>query len=833
MKNTHKKFELKNYKAPSFWQDKLDLTFRLFETHTEVEAISHCRFNADDWSWPSPLELSGEHLELLSVEINGKTWTQFKKEDNHLHIQDTPKEFTLKIVTKILPSENKSMVGLYETNGLYCTQCESEGFRKITYFTDRPDNMAIYSTRIEADKKKFPYLLSNGNLIESGDLKDNRHFALWQDPFKKPSYLFALVAGDLDMIENHFITKSGKKVTLQVYANRGRKERCYHAMNSLKWSMKWDEERFNLEYDLDLFMIVAVDDFNFGAMENKGLNIYNSMAALADEKTADDQMFSRITSIVGHEYFHNWSGNRVTCRDWFQISLKEGLTVFRDQEFTSDLFSRPVQRLDDVTALRERQFPEDAGPNAHPVRPESAFAIENFYTFTIYQKGAELIRMIQTIIGSDNFNKGIAKYFELYDGQAVTTEEFVHAMEVASGFDLKHFRLWYSQAGTPIVDVQGSYNSEAKTYTLNFKQHTPPTPGQDKKLPLHIPVNVGLLSSEGKDLLPATVLQLTKSEQSFEFKNISQTPLPSLFRDFSAPVKFNFEYNEKDNLFLLKKDSNLFNRWEAAQRLYEKSILDIYAALEGCSTPTAPTDFILALQNNIENADNDPLFVSRLVQPPSISVLEQSLEIVNPVNLDLARKRFKRFLATELEPTLNEVFVKYKPKDKFEINPRAVGERALMGVALSYLCTLENPRYYEMAYSLSKGKTMTEKSYAISALIQADAKEAKMAVDDFYNEFGTDGVLVNRWISYSAASSNENAHLNLQNIMNNKVFDKNNPNNNTSLWRGIVGGALAAFHQKDGLVYKLLADKVLEIDAYNPSVAARIVNFLENWRKYS
>jgi aminopeptidase N len=827
------KFHLNDYKAPSFWQHKVDIRFRLFDDHTEVETISQLRFNETDWQWPQQVELMGENLELVSLEVNSKPWTNYEIRDHKLFLKDVPRDFELKIVTKIHPSQNKSMEGLYESKGLYCTQCESQGFRKITYFTDRPDNMAIYSTRIEARKDKYPYLLSNGNLIESGELGDGRHFATWNDPFKKPSYLFALVAGDLDMIEDVFITRSGKKVTLRVFANRGRRERCYHAMNSLKWSMKWDEDRFGLEYDLELFMIVAVDDFNFGAMENKGLNIYNSMAALADPKTADDQNFFRITSIVGHEYFHNWSGNRVTCRDWFQLSLKEGLTVYRDQEFTADLFSRPVQRLDDVTSLRERQFPEDAGPNAHPVRPESAYSTENFYTATIYEKGSELIRMIETIIGRENFSKGITKYFELYDGQAVTTEDFVRAMELASGADLKQFRLWYSQAGTPVVDVTGRYDASTKTYTLQLRQHTAPTPGQATKHALHIPVKVGLLSASGADLIPETVLALTQAENVFEFHNIHEAPLPSLFRDFSAPVKFRYDYSEQDDIFLLEKDSNHFNRWEAAQRLFSKAVLGIYHAIEKDEKPDAPRGLIEALGSNIEEAHRDPLFVSRLIQIPSFRILEQDLPTLNPVTLDRARQTLRRLIAHELEATLEKTFLEFRPKGDFEITPRAMGERMLMGSALAYLCSLEKPEHFDAALDLYSGQTMAEKSYALNALTIYNTSQAEKALAEFYATHATDGVLVNRWIIHAALRPQGRVAERLRKIMDDPHFDTKNPNNNRALWVGLIEGSPSSFHQKDASVYRLLADRILEIDAFNPNVGARLVGLLENWRKYT
>ncbi|MEO5666821.1 MAG: DUF3458 domain-containing protein, partial [Bdellovibrionota bacterium] len=555
--------------------------------------------------------------------------------------------------------------------------------------------------------------------------------------------------------------------------------------------------------------------------------------ALADSKTADDAMFFRITSIVGHEYFHNWSGNRVTCRDWFQLSLKEGLTVYRDQEFTADLFSRPVQRLDDVTSLRERQFAEDAGPNAHPVRPESAYSIENFYTATIYEKGSELIHMIETIVGREKFSKGITKYFELYDGQAVTTEDFVRAMEVASGADLKQFRLWYSQAGTPFVKVSDSYDAATKTYRLNLKQSTPDTPGQTSKLPLHIPVRVGLLSTTGKELVPESVLAFTKAEQSFEFKNVSEKPLPSLFRDFSAPVKFKYEYSETDDLFLLAKDSNLFNRWEAAQRLFNKAVLGIYESLQKNDEPKAPAGLIAGLKKNIEEADVDPFFVSRLVQVPSFRILEQELKNVNPINLDLARKKMKFFMARDLEALLVETVRKYQPRGKFEITPRAMGERTLMGAALAYLCTLQKPEHFDTALKIFAGDTMTEKAHASNAIANYDSSQTQKLMTEFYNAYASDGVLVNRWIMNAAIHPKGKTVDRLKAIMDDPRFDKKNPNNNASLWRGLTDGSPSAFHQQDGAVYKLLADRIIEIDSFNPNVAARLVHGLEGWRKYA
>jgi aminopeptidase N len=832
MSETRKKFYLKDYKAPNFWQDKVDLTFKLFPTHTEVAARSHFVRNSSSGDTSRSVRLDGTKLELMSLKLNGMKFENYTLSEEGLTLNEVPEEFELEVLTKIYPEANKSMEGLYLSNGLYCTQCEAHGFRKITYFTDRPDNMAIFSVRIEADKAKYPYLLSNGNLLRTGDLPEARHFAEWRDPFRKPCYLFALVAGDLDCIEDSFRTRSGRNVTLKVYANKGRKERCWHAMNSLKWSFKWDEERYGLEYDLDLFQIVAVDDFNMGAMENKGLNIYNSAAALADVKTADDETHFRITSIVGHEYFHNWSGNRVTCRDWFQLSLKEGLTVYRDQEFTADLFSRPVQRLSDVSGLRETQFNEDAGPNAHPVRPDSAYSIDNFYTSTIYDKGAELIRMMETLLGTAKFEEGLKQYFKMFDGQAVTTDDFVKAMELVSGEDLTHFKKWYAQSGTPRVTVSSEYNSASKEYRLHFKQETLPTPNQSSKEPLLIPVKVGLLGKNGEDIIdPNTLLRLSKAEQSFTFKNILEKPTPSLFRDFSAPVKYFYEYSMDDLIFLMQKDSNRFNRWEAAQRVLSDAVLKTYEAKLQGGTCRLDSRVFVAMESNLADADMDPNFVSYMIQTPSYGSLVTDLKDLDPIVLSESLEEIQTQIGLALEKSLLAAFQKYCARDNFEITPRAMGERRLARVALAALCATAKKEHLQLALQYFKHFSMEAKTAALSALQRSGSEESRWALEDFYKQFANDELLFDDWIAYVIADARTNVSETLHKVLADAHFKKTNPNNNRSVWHGFQSNP-AGFHQKDGSIYKVLADKIIELDAFNEQLAARLSKNLSDWKKY-
>lgn len=833
MTDTRTKFYLKDYKAPAYWQNQIDLNFNLLASHTEIIAKSRFVRNSNLTENTNEISLNGTHLKLISIKVDGKNHPHYIIDESTLILQKIPNEFELEVITHIDPSSNKSMEGLYLTNGLYCTQCEAQGFRKITYFLDRPDNMAVFSVRIEADSIQFPFLLSNGNPLETGNLSNGRHFAKWHDPFPKPAHLFALVAGDLDFIQDTYRTQSGREVQLKVFANKGRKARCHHAMNSLKWSFKWDEDRYGLEYDLDLFMIVAVDDFNMGAMENKGLNIYNSGAALADIKTADDATHFRITSIVGHEYFHNWSGNRVNCRDWFQLSLKEGLTVYRDQEFTADLFSRPVQRLSDVTSLRESQFNEDSGPNAHPVRPDSAYSIDNFYTSTIYEKGAELIRMLETILGKSKFEEGLKSYFKMYDGQAVTTDDFVKAMELVSGEDFTHFKKWYTQSGTPHVQASGTYNAATQEFKLKLVQSTAPTAQQSIKEALFIPVKIGLLDKEGKDLIdPNTLLRLKQFEETFVFKNIPEAPTPSLFRDFSAPVNYSYEYTMDDYLFLMQHDSNRFNRWEAAQRVLTDTVFNIYNALVQQKPFQIDPKIFSGLKANIELSDVDPNFTSYMLQVPSYAQLQNKLKNIEPQLLCQSIAQLESSIGKQLEENLSKCFQQYAAKEPFELSPRALGERRLARVSLNLLCATRDSTHFDHALQYFLHESMEAKNASLHALIGKCETTSNKAIASFYKDFATDPLLFDRWIRLYVSNLTNDISAQLSKVYDDPHFGKTNPNNNVSVWWGFKEN-MAGFHQKDGSVYKILSQKIIEIDSYNEQIAARLANIFSNWKKYS
>ncbi|MGB5597205.1 MAG: aminopeptidase N, partial [Thiothrix litoralis] len=609
---------LQDYAAPAYRVDAVSLVFELGEASTRVTSVANYR-REPGVAADTPLELYGEALELLEVRLNGLplSETDYSVSDTGMSVHNVSALCTLEIVTRIYPQKNTSLEGLYQSSGNFCTQCEAQGFRKITYYPDRPDVMTVFTTQILADKQKYPVLLSNGNLTGSGDLPDGRHWARWEDPFHKPAYLFALVAGNLQHVEDHYTTLSGRDVTLRIYTEAHNIDKCDHAMQSLKRAMSWDEQRFGLEYDLDIYMVVAVDDFNMGAMENKGLNVFNSKLVFASPATATDMDYVNIEAVIGHEYFHNWTGNRVTCRDWFQLSLKEGLTVFRDQEFTSDLHSRPVKRIEDVRALRTFQFAEDASPMAHPIRPASYMEINNFYTVTVYEKGAEVVRMYQTLLGRDGFRKGMDLYFERHDGQAVATENFLAAMADANEADLSQFQRWYDQAGTPQVAVRMDYDAAAQRCTLHFSQSCPATPEADNKLPFLIPVAIGLLDGKGQDLIGTQVLRLTDTEQSFTFEKVPEQPVPSLLRDFSAPVKLNFPYAEADLVFLMKHDSDAFNRWDAGQRLAMQTILKLLAAHQQQEAFGLEHDFISAYQAILTDDALDRALRAAALQLPS------------------------------------------------------------------------------------------------------------------------------------------------------------------------------------------------------------------------
>ncbi len=842
-KSERKKIFLRNYEPPDYRIEKIDLTFQLNPHATQVTSRSHVvrrtTTSSSSSTLGTPLILHGKALKLLDVKINGEI-PRYESSEDGLTLFEVPEKFELLIQTEIAPESNKSCEGLYQSKGNYCTQCEAEGFRRMTYYIDRPDNMAIFSTTIIADKKECPVLLSNGNLVESKDYGEGKHMARWVDPHKKPSYLFALVAGNLDFLQDTFTTKSGRQVDLRIYTELGRTSKCHHAMTSLKKSMKWDEDRYGLEYDLDRFMIVAVDDFNAGAMENKGLNIFNAKYILADPQTATDQDYENIESIVGHEYFHNWTGNRVTCRDWFQLSLKEGLTVYRDQEFSSDMGSRPVKRIEDVSILRAHQFQEDGGPNAHPVRPQSCYSVSNFYTLTVYRKGAEVIRMMESFVGRKGFRKGMDKYFELFDGQAVTIEDFVSAMEQANNIDLSQFKNWYDQAGTPEVFVTTKYNPVIQEYTLDFQQSCRPTKESSSKKPYVIPMKVGLISAKGESLPlgpngeTQKILTLTKFQQSFTFKyptngpiQNSSPPTLSLLRDFSAPVKLNFERNEKDLLLLMKYDSNLFQRWEAGQNFYLKKLQEALLLNDSDVEKDLSLDghFLEAMTLNLKESSKDPLFFSKMLRLPSISYLEQFVNTIDPQQLVKVRETFISKLGEQLESAFIEVYTSHKTHGEYRFEDH--GHRALRNLALSYLTHTSLPKE-----QYTSSNNMTDSLAALSLINNKDDSTRQWAMEDFYQKWHKDSIVANTWLRLHATSLAPGGLDRAKELMNSPVFDINTPNNVYNLLGGFAGSSLD-FHRMDGRGYQFVADQIVTIDSQNPQVAARLASNYDKWRRYS
>jgi aminopeptidase N len=704
---------LKDYTPYPYDVLGIGLMFDIRPGLTTVKAVTRFRRKGKE-----PLVLNGEDLVLKSIRLDDVELKagDYTVSETHLTLP-APKaeEFTLEIITAIEPEKNTRLEGLYMSGGNYCTQCEAEGFRRITYYPDRPDVMTTFMTRIEADEKSMPVLLSNGNLTAEGQLEGGRHYAIWHDPHPKPCYLFALVAGNLQEVHDTFTTKSGREVDLYIYVRHGDESQCAHAMESLKKSMKWDEDVYGLEYDLDIFNIVAVSDFNMGAMENKSLNIFNTALVLAHQDTATDGDFIRVESVIAHEYFHNWSGNRVTCRDWFQLSLKEGLTVFRDQEFSSDLNSRPVQRIDDVQHLRRSQFPEDAGPLAHPIRPDNYIEINNFYTMTVYEKGAEVIRMMRTLLGPETYRKATDLYFARHDGDAATCDDFVKCMEDASGKDLSHFKLWYSQAGTPEVSFKGKYDAKARSYTLDFVQHVPPTPGQDKKKPMHIPVLVGLVGSNGDDMdlgggETTKLLNLEKEKQSFTFENISSEPVPSVLRDFSAPVKLTSDVSDKNLAFLMVHDSDGFNRWEAGQNY---ALRTIGRMLGGGA---APEDFIESYGELIRAKDLDPALLARALSLPDISFIGQHNRPTDPPAIYVAREKLYSAILGKYRKELKQIYETNTERGGFSVTPQAMGKRALQNVVLGILATDLDAESIALAKAqYDKAETMTGRVGAVGA----------------------------------------------------------------------------------------------------------------------
>ncbi len=780
-----------------------------------------------------------KNLDLQHIELDGQTLGEngYTRSDETLEVYSVPEEFTLKTVVKIDPEKNTALEGLYKSSKMHCTQCESEGFRNITYYLDRPDVQSKFTTRIESDKS-YPVLLSNGNKIDEGDLPNDRYYTVWEDPFNKPSYLFALVAGDLVCIEDHFITMSGRKVDLKIYTEAGDEDKCHFAMKALKDSMKWDEDVYGREYDLDIFNIVAVNDFNFGAMENKSLNIFNTSALFASEKTATDDNFARVEGIVAHEYFHNWSGNRVTCQSWFELSLKEGFTVFRDQSFSGDMNSRAVQRIKDVQGLRAAQFKEDAGPNAHPIRPDSYQEINNFYTMTVYEKGAEVIGMYHTLLGDQLFRKGSDLYFDRHDGSAATCEDFTKAMEDASGIDLTQFRLWYSQAGTPIVNVTQEYDETSKTYKLHFTQDIPETPGQKDKKPMHIPVRLGLVDQDGNDLPigenneTEIIFSLKESKQTLEFKNIDKKPIPSLFRKFSAPIRLRTDLKREDYMFLMQKDTDGFNRWESGQTIAKEILLNLIEKIQQGSPLSAPQEYLDSIGWLLDNQQHDLNLLALSLELPGASTLAQEMTVIDHDAIYKARKFLRTEIAKAHKDTFEKLYKNHSVKEPYKFNVEQTGRRAIKNISLSYLSCLEQDEITQTIYTqFQDSDNMTDQASALYLLANIDHPHRESALQSFYNDFKKEALVINKWFMAQASSNRDDIIQHMDSLLNHPDFTWKNPNR----VRSVIGGFASNgrnLHREDGKGYTIIKDAVKKLNDINPSIGARLVGSLQDWKKY-
>lgn len=830
---------LTDYQPPAYLIDETHLIFDLFDDHTLVTANLCVRHNrlSDDLS--RKLVLNGEELTLLTLKINGQLLPESSYEINqqYLIIHDVPDHFELSIVTKIFPQKNTALSGLYCSRDTYCTQCEAEGFRRITYYLDRPDVLSRFTTKIIADEQKYPVLLSNGNLIKTEKVGQGRHAATWDDPFKKPSYLFALVAGDFDLREDIFVTQSNREVALKMYVEKGFADQTAHAMYSVKQAMRWDEINYGREYDLDIYMIVAIADFNMGAMENKGLNIFNTKYILAKPQTATDIDYIHIASVIGHEYFHNWSGNRVTCRDWFQLSLKEGLTIFRDQSFTEDLFSRAVMRIHDVAYLRETQFIEDAGPLAHPVRPSEYLEINNFYTATVYNKGAELWRMLQTIIGQKQFRKGMDLYFAQHDGQAATIEDLVRNMEDVSGVDLTQYRLWFTQAGTPYISVKDNYDAATHIYSLTISQACPPTGEEKIKLPMVIPIRMGLLGPQGEELSleiagePAElekILLLNEPEQTFRFENVMVKPLPSLLRGFSAPVKLRYAYTSADLKLLFTHDKDSFNRWNALQQYLIGILLDLVQQFNNNTPFSVPAECYQAVDEILKHTNDDAFLLAEMLIVPSERYLGEQMQAVDVDAIHAAREYLLTQLATNLEQRFVTCYKQNNTPNTFE--PGLVGKRMLKNRCLSYAGRL--PAHHslvETQFNNALSDNMTDTIAALTSLVNAGV--GKNPLERFYSVWKNDELVMDKWFAIQAASQQADVLQQVIHLMSHEAFDIKNPNKVYALI-GAFGRNQAAFHARDGQGYAFLAGVVAKLDKLNPQVAARMINPLTEWRRY-
>ena len=832
-----------DYTPPPFLIDTVDLDVDLGQETTSVVARLAVRRNPAAATRAADLILDGKKMQLVSVRLDGRPAVHEVTPET-LTVRGVPDAFALEITTRLRPQDNTELTGLYKSRDLFCTQCEAEGFRRITYFLDRPDVMARYTTRIAADRTLVPVLLSNGNLVDSGALDGGRHFATWEDPFPKPSYLFALVAGRLDCLEDRFTTRSGREVTLRIYVRPGDVGRCGHAMESLQKSMKWDEDVYGLEYDLDTFMIVAIDDFNMGAMENKGLNVFNSKLVLANPETATDLDYHSIEAVIAHEYFHNWTGNRVTCRDWFQLSLKEGLTVFRDQQFSADMGSAADARIDDVRRLRAGQFPEDAGPMAHPVRPDSYIEINNFYTATVYQKGAEVVRMMHTLLGPERYRKGIDLYFQRHDGQAVTCDDFANAMEDASGVDLTQFRLWYAQAGTPDLKVDGSYDAAGKRYTLTVGQSLRPTPGQPEKQPMHIPLSVGLLDGAGRDLPlrlsgeanaggTTRVLDVRTPRDVFVFEDVPEKPVASLLRGFSAPVKLEAPRSDDELTFLMAHDSDPFARWEAGQQLGARLILELVAARKAGQPLVVPDHYVDAIRRTLDDQRLDRSFIADAVALPGLAFLGELMPEIDIDGLWAAQQRVRSVLSDRLADRWSSAYDASHGAGPYRFTPDEVGRRRLRSTALQYLSTDKGEAARQRAVAYFESATnMTEQVAGLTVLAELGGAEGEAALASFYERWKDEALVLDKWFGIQARTPTEGTLERVKRLVDHPSYDRRNPNRVYSLIGAFASGNPVQFHDATGGGYRFLADQVLATDKLNPQIAARLLGPLGAWRRY-
>lgn len=831
---------LADYRPPAFLQKEIKLTFDLDDHCTRVISQMQLYRNPVCNAAIPDLVLNGENMRLVSVKVDGRALTpeEYFLDAHTLTIKKLPSEFLLEIENEINPKSNLALDGLYKSGTIFCTQNEPEGFRKITYSLDRSDVMSKYTTKIIADKNLYPILLSNGNEIGRGMLPNQKHWVEWQDPFVKPSYLFALVAGDLGCVKDKFTTMSGRVIDLVIYCDKGNEFKCHHAMESLKKSMRWDEQVFGLEYDLDIYMIVAVDAFNMGAMENKGLNVFNTSCVLADPATATDGNFGRIEKVIAHEYFHNWTGNRVTCRDWFQLTLKEGLTVFRDQEFSSDMQSRALHRIENVLSLRSFQFAEDAGPTAHPIKPNSYIQINNFYTSTVYNKGAEVIRMIHTLIGKELFCKGITKYFELYDGQAVTTEDFLYAMEQVSGRDFTQFKRWYSQAGTPEICVSTLYDPIQKTYALTIKQKCEPTADKSPKEPFHFPIALGLLGKDGRDIplklnganLTRPLIEVTQPEETFIFEDVPELPVLSINRDFSAPIKVNISYSPQEYTFLMAHDSDPFNRWEAGQKLATDLMLGMVTDLANGKDLELDPGFIQAFGAILEDTALDNGLKASALILPSESTLSQFQDIIDFDGIHLVREFVRCKLAEIYQKQFKDKYTALNTAEPYKFNAIEVGKRSLKDVCLNYLSCLETPENITLCeQQFNSATNMTDQFAALLFLTNIACPERVKALESFYTQWKHDTLVMNKWLAVQALSKLDGTFEAVNALLKDPVFDIKTPN----LVRALIFSFtqnLIHFHRNDGVGYEFIADRIIEIDKLNPQIAAALA---KSYAKYS